>query len=108
MDKIGSAVIFITFKTIHIPAFLSYISFLGINFPYADTLLTLLTWTNITLAIFPLLSAYITIFRKKHETIDKNCYKHVNIIMPIYNEDPETWTIIKLKCIYFCLLMKKL
>ena len=81
---------FIAFKTLHIPAFLANISFFNINFPYSDILLQILTWTNILLAFFPILFAYITIFHKNKKIQDLPIFqKHVNIVMPIYNETPE-------------------
>jgi chitin synthase len=85
-------IFFIVFKILHIPVF---ISTLPINFriPGSDIIIGVLTWTNILLAAVPLFLAVITAFiykNPKKETLQKFQTKKVNIIMPIYNESPES------------------
>jgi cellulose synthase/poly-beta-1,6-N-acetylglucosamine synthase-like glycosyltransferase len=80
-----------------IPIFLSTIpsTILKISIPGTDIILGILTWTNIVLAAVPLILAIVTISMykiPKIEELKKFRYnsKNVNIIMPIYNEDPDS------------------
>jgi chitin synthase len=76
-----------------IPVFLSTIPFFQIDIPGADIILGVLTWSNIMLAAVPLVLAIVTIViyrAPKHEILIQQDHKKVNIIMPIYNEDPES------------------
>lgn len=95
---------FIVFKCMFIPIFLSTIPLFEFDIPGTDIILGILTWSNIILAGVPLILAIVTIMYKK-PNLDKlnqiDC-KRVNIIMPIYNEDPESLyiaiqSVIKLK-----------
>jgi cellulose synthase/poly-beta-1,6-N-acetylglucosamine synthase-like glycosyltransferase len=73
-----------------IPVFLSTFQ---IDIPGADIILGVLTWSNIMLAAVPLALAVVTIViyrAPKHEILIQQDHKKVNIIMPIYNEDPES------------------
>lgn len=85
-------VFFLTFKVLHIPAFLSTIPLLKIQFPYAEYVLLGLTWSNILLAIVPLVAAFATFMGarlRKDGDVSVWQKKNVNIVMPIYNETPE-------------------
>jgi chitin synthase len=91
--KIVSVIIivfFIVFKTLHIPMFLSTIPIIHLEIPYAYMVLEILTWSNIVLAIVPLLLAILTATYEKpeKEKLKELSKKKVNIIMPIYNEKP--------------------
>ncbi len=82
--------LFSMFKAIHIPVFLSYIKkFVPIDIPYTDILFQILIWVNILLSALPLLAACITIVKRKSNKTKEFNYKFVNIIMPIYNEEPK-------------------
>jgi cellulose synthase/poly-beta-1,6-N-acetylglucosamine synthase-like glycosyltransferase len=93
--KIGSFIIllfFILFKTMHLPAFLSTIVIINWQMPYANEILFSLTWINIMLAFLPLLTLIISLYLyKSNPNEDISLFKNdrVNIIMPIYNEDPD-------------------
>lgn len=95
LTKCGALVVlllFLTFKVLHIPAFLSTVTILNINFPYAEYILLGLTWSNIMLAIAPLFAALYTFVEVQlRRDDDVTAYKraYVNIVMPIYNETPE-------------------
>ncbi len=90
--KIGGILIilfFLTFKFIHIPVFLSYVSFFNITVPGTDYIIITIVWVNILLALGPVLSALYTFIKNLKK---QNVYlfeHHVNIIMPIYNEEPK-------------------
>lgn len=92
--KLGSILtllFFTCFKILHIPAFLSTVDFLHVYIQNAEYILLGLTWTNIMLAIVPLIAAIITFTRswrlRDNDTVQYK-YTKVNIVMPIYNEDP--------------------
>lgn len=82
---------FLLFKVLHIPVFLTTLPNLGIEIKGKSTILMVLTLTNITLAVVPLVLGIITAFCFKKPTqkdFDKITKKQINIIMPIYNEKP--------------------
>jgi len=84
---------FLIFKLLHIPAFLSTVSIFNINIKYYDWCLFILTWVNITLTGFPMItSLYTLIYNLFEKKEDVEIYKNSNIIivMPIYNETPES------------------
>ena len=86
-------IFFIGFKLMFIPVFLSTISYFQTNIPGVDIILGILIWSNIMLAVVPLFLAIVTIviYRKpKHDILIQQDCKKVNIIMPIYNEDPKS------------------
>lgn len=86
-------IFFIGFKCMFIPVFLSTIPFIEFNIQGADIILGILTWSNIILAAVPLILAIITIIiyrAPKREILRCQEHKRVNVIMPIYNEDPES------------------
>lgn len=82
--------LFLTFKCIHIPAFLAMTPIVNFRFPYAEQLLVGLTWTNLVLAFCPLVAAVVTMVRKCGCTVDNDMFKdkQTMIVMPIYNEEP--------------------
>lgn len=92
ISSITIMLFFVVFKILHIPAFLSTVSIFNINIKYYDWCLMILTWVNITLTSFPMLTSVYTLvckyFEKKE---DISIYKNSNImiVMPIYNETPE-------------------
>ena len=85
--------IFICYKTIHIPIFMSTIPFFNFEIPYFYIILGVLTWTNLILAGFPLLasvySALVNSYISK-EKLQQSATKDIFIIMPIYNENPKS------------------
>lgn len=86
-------IFFIGFKCMFIPVFLSTIPLLQIDIPGSYIILGILTWSNIMLAAVPLFLAIITIliYRvPKYKILIQQNHKKVNIIMPIYNEDPDS------------------
>jgi chitin synthase len=86
-------IFFICFKLLFIPIFLSTIPFFQIDIQGLEIILGILTWSNIILAAVPLVFAIISIVIYKtpnHEILIQQNHKKVNIIMPIYNEDPES------------------
>jgi chitin synthase len=86
-------IFFLGFKCLHLPIFLSTISVINYSIPGSDIIIGLLTWINILLAAVPLVLAITTVFvyKKPSYTILKECMsKRVNIIMPIYNENPDS------------------
>lgn len=86
-------IFFIIFKILHIPVFLSTVSVIDYKIPGSDIILGILTWTNIMLAAVPLILAVITAFiyrRPSNEKLKEYSNKYVNVIMPIYNENPES------------------
>jgi len=86
-------IFFICFKLLFIPMFLSTIPFFNIDIPGLEIILGILTWSNIMLAAVPLVLAIITIIiykAPKHEILIQQNHKKVNVIMPIYNEDPDS------------------
>jgi len=86
-------IFFICFKLLFIPIFLSTIPFFKIDIPGLEIILGILTWSNIMLAAVPLVLAIITIViyrAPKHEILIQQNHKKVNVIMPIYNEDPDS------------------
>lgn len=86
-------IFFISFKCMFIPVFLSTIPYFEVDIPGSNIMLGILTWSNIILAIVPLFLAIVTVVYytppKHNELINQEC-KRVNIIMPIYNEDPNS------------------
>lgn len=86
-------VFFIIFKTLHIPVFLSTVPVIHFNFQGTDIIIGILTLTNILLAGVPLCLAIITAFILNNPSSDKlkeSSDKFINIIMPIYNENPDS------------------
>jgi len=86
-------IFFVCFKILFIPIFLSTIPCFKIDIPGLEIILGILTWSNIMLAAVPLVLSIITIViykAPKYEILIKRDHKKVNIIMPIYNEDPES------------------
>jgi len=84
-------IFFIGFKILHLPIFVASISFINFKIPGSIIIISVLTWINILLAVVPLLFAIITAFiyrRPSNEKLKEFSSKYVNIIMPIYNEDP--------------------
>lgn len=82
---------FLIFKILHVPIFLLTTSLIQIDIPYTTEILLSLTWINILLAFFPIVFGCITIVRyreKGTEDIAEYKKKRVNILMPIYNENP--------------------
>lgn len=85
-------IFFVIFKCMFIPIFLSTIPLFEIDIPRVDIILGVLTWSNILLAGVPLVLAFVTIMYRNpnsEELRQVDC-KRVNIIMPIYNEDPDS------------------
>lgn len=83
--------LFLVFKVLHIPVFVSTIPYITFDIPGKSTIISFLTWTNIVLAITPLILGIITVFyyrKPSKENLKKITKKQVNIIMPIYNETP--------------------
>ena len=93
ISSITIMLFFVVFKILHIPAFLSTISIININIKYYDWCLVILTWVNIVLTSFPMITALYTLVCKYFEKKEKDItiYKNSNImiVMPIYNETPE-------------------
>jgi chitin synthase len=90
--SIGIIIFFIVFKTLHIPVFISTLP-MNVKIPGSDIIIGILTWSNILLAAVPLILAIITAFiykTPKKDVLEKFQTKNVNIIMPIYNESPES------------------
>jgi chitin synthase len=82
---------FITYKIMHIPIFLSCVQ--SINIQGSIIMISILTWTNVILASVILILAVNTAFINKipnKEELYKYSNKYVNIIMPIYNENPKS------------------
>lgn len=97
--KIGSFIIllcFLAFKIIHIPVFLSTIIIINVELQYTSVILLSLTWVNIALAFFPFVTAITSIILNylskddKINNVDDHKYDKINIIIPIYNEDPNS------------------
>jgi chitin synthase len=91
--KIMSCVIiavFIIFKVIHIPIFLSTVEFTDFKFPHTDIAIGFLTWSNIILAAVPLFfGVYSSLIKTKPNVKNFNFEDPIFICMPIYNEKPE-------------------
>lgn len=92
-EKIGSIIVllfFLVFKTLHIPVFLAYLSFLNIRIPHTDYILICLVWVNVVLALGPVITAVITFIKNTKNNDEIVSFdNHINIIMPIYNETQE-------------------
>lgn len=84
--------VFLTFKVLHIPVFLSTMPMLKFRFPYAENILIGLTWSNIMLAAVPLIATFSTFHassNRKDGDVSVWKKRYVKIVMPIYNETPE-------------------
>lgn len=102
--KIGSmiiAIIFIVYKSMHLPVFLSTLpgleNILGLSYTSKIIIIGILTWSNIILAIVPMFLAIVTMiitwyYKNKKEFEERK----INIVMPIYNEEPDAlWNAIQ-------------
>jgi chitin synthase len=86
-------IIFIVYKCMYIPVFFSSITFFNFNIPGSYIMLGILTWVNVIITGMTLLFAIVTVFcysSIKNEDLKFYSYFKVNIIMPIYNENPES------------------
>lgn len=86
-------IFFVIFKTMHLPVFLSTISVINYKIPGSNIIIGILTWANMILAAVPLILAIRTAFLYRNPSVyDLQAFtnKYVNIIMPIYNENPES------------------
>jgi chitin synthase len=83
-------VFFILFKGMHLPVFISTIEVLNWTIPGSNVMLAALTWTNVLLSILPLGSAILSLFSKTNPKLEPYSKELVNIVMPIYNEIPES------------------
>lgn len=84
-------IFFIIFKTLHLPIFISTVSVIDYKVSGSDIIIGILTWINIILAGTPLIFGIITAFIYRIPNVEKlkeYSSKYVNIIMPIYNENP--------------------
>jgi cellulose synthase/poly-beta-1,6-N-acetylglucosamine synthase-like glycosyltransferase len=89
---LGTSIIFlfIIFKILHIPIFMSFIP-ITYKIPGSSIIIIILTILNIILAILPLTISTINIVLSKkpsNSILLQHSNKYVNIIMPIYNENP--------------------
>lgn len=76
---------------LHVPIFMSFIP-ITYRLPGSTIIIMVLTTINIMLAAFPILFAIVDIVTSKNTSKSgpTSClYKYVNIIMPIYNENPD-------------------
>ena len=91
--KIMSVIIillFLVFKIMHIPVFLSTVQINDFQIPYTDIILGILTWSNIMLAVVPLFfGVYTGLIKAKPNVKNFNFDDIIFICMPIYNEKPE-------------------
>lgn len=86
-------IIFIVYKCMYIPIFLSSITFFNFDIPGDYIMLGILTWVNVIITGMTLFFAILTVFKYssvKDDDLKFHRYFQVNIIMPIYNENPES------------------
>jgi cellulose synthase/poly-beta-1,6-N-acetylglucosamine synthase-like glycosyltransferase len=90
-------ILFLLFKILHIPVFLSTVEITSFKFPYTDIVLGFLTWVNITLAVVPLFFGMYTSLIKTKPNVENFEFNDVIFIcMPIYNEKPSAlWAAIQ-------------
>jgi chitin synthase len=88
---------FIIYKMLYIPIFLSSISSISsiseIDIPGSIIITSILLWINVVLSTITLILGVTTAFIKKRpneKELEKCSDKYVNIIMPIYNENPDS------------------
>jgi chitin synthase len=100
--KIMSVIItclFVIMKIMHLPIFMNSLYFINFKFifPFSDYILIFLTWLNIALAIVPLfIGIYDSLIKFKPCIQNFSFEETVLIIMPIYNEKPESlWNAIQ-------------
>jgi chitin synthase len=91
--RVAASVIvgFLIYKLLHIPIFLLTETLYPIDIPYGDVFIGILAWSNMILAIVPLILSVYSSFIKQPpsvEALSKNADKQVFVIMPIYNEEP--------------------
>ena len=97
--KIGSvfiSIFFIGFKLLYVPIFMSTLQF--ISYKSNDIVNYIIIIVNISLTIIPLVTTLFTFLRHYFIKVEDHLYKNekVNIIIPIYNEKPESlWNTIE-------------
>ena len=85
-------VLFVIYKAMHIPMFLSTISVFKYTFSFGYISIGILTYVNLILAAFPLwLAIYTSYIQVRISSVDLASFdkNSIKIIMPIYNEDPD-------------------
>ena len=86
-------VIFLLYKGSYIPIFLSTIPFVNLTISNNSIILGVLTWVNVLVSGVTLIFALTTLFvyyDPTYEILQSFNNKTINIIMPIYNENPES------------------
>ena len=94
--SIGIMFFLIIFKICYIPIFVSPMkSVIKYDIPGGEIIITILTYLNVSFSIIPLFLSTYTLFLKHFELYNNGIQtyerdKIINIIMPIYNEKPQS------------------